>query len=140
MIEGLLSAVVRWATAHPDVLAVALVGSHARGCATPTSDVDLVVIAVDPQRFLQETDWTTAFGVVTRQAVEHWGVVTSLRVWYEGGPEVEFGLTGAEWVAEPLDAGTRQVVSEGIRVLFDREGLLASAVRRSPPEAWDECM
>lgn len=55
MIERFLSAVVQWASAQPDIVAVALVGSHARGTAKPTSDVDLVILTSCPQRYLQAT-------------------------------------------------------------------------------------
>ncbi|MBN1315772.1 MAG: nucleotidyltransferase domain-containing protein, partial [Anaerolineales bacterium] len=44
MVEQFLSAVVTWASAKPDIVAVALVGSHARGTSGPGSDVDLVIL------------------------------------------------------------------------------------------------
>lgn len=137
MIDGLCSAVARWARARSDVMALALVGSHARGSAKPTSDVDFVIIAAHPQRYLDDTCWTATFGVAAGQALEDWGKVQSLRVWYAGGPEVEFGFTTSEWVAYPMDAGTRRVIAEGIKILFDREAWLASAIRRSLPHALD---
>ncbi len=137
MIEGLCSAVARWAGAQSDITAVAVVGSHAIGNAKPGSDVDLVIITARPQCYLDDTGWTAMFGVVDRQALEDWGKVKSLRVWYAGGPEVEFGFTTSEWVVYPIDAGTRRVISEGIKILFDREAWLASAIRRSLPHALD---
>jgi len=128
MIERFLSAVVQWASAQPDIVAVALVGSHARGTAEPTSDVDVVILTGCPQRYLQATDWATTFGSIAEQAMEDWGKVTSLRVWYEGGEEVEFGITTPEWVAHPIDEGTWSVISDGIRILFDRHDCLAAAI------------
>ena len=104
-------------------------GSHARGTAEPTSDVDLVILSSRPQRYLQAAEWTTTFGQVARQAIEDWGKVTSLRVWYESGDEVEFGITTPEWAAQPLDEGTRRVISGGMRILLDPHGLLAGAIR-----------
>ena len=131
MIEQFLSAVVRWASAQPDIRAVALVGSHARGAAKSTSDVDLVILTTCPRRYLEDTGWATRFGTVARQQLEDWGKVTSLRVWYQDGEEVEFGITTPDWVAQPIDEGTRRVISGGIRVLFDREDCLASAISGS---------
>ena len=128
MIERFLSAVVRWASAQPDIVAVALVGSYARGTANPTSDVDLVILTTCPQRYLQATNWATTFGPVAEQAIEDWGKVTSLRVWYEDGDEVEFGITTPEWVTHPIDEGTRRVISNGMRILFDRHEYLAAAI------------
>jgi predicted nucleotidyltransferase len=129
MIERFLSSVVQWASTQPDIIAVGLVGSHARGTAKPTSDVDLVILTNRPQRYLQATDWATRFGPIVNQAIEDWGMVTSVRVWYEGGEEVEFGITTPAWAALPLDEGTRKIISDGIRILFDRHDELAAAIR-----------
>jgi aminoglycoside 6-adenylyltransferase len=52
-------------------------------------------------------------------------MVTSLRVYYTEGLEVEFGMTTLAWAAVPVDPGTRHVVAHGMRILWDREGLLA---------------
>lgn len=128
MIERFLSEVVQWASDQPDIVAVALVGSYARGTARPTSDVDLVILTSCPEQYLQVTDWTATFGPIAKQAIEHWGEVTSLRVWYEWGKEVEFGITTPAWIAHPIDEGTWKVVSDGIRILFDRHDYLATAI------------
>jgi predicted nucleotidyltransferase len=125
-IQAFLYEVVRWAEARPDMRAVTLVGSYARGAATPESDVDLVLITTQPEAYLEDADWVRAFGEIERQQIEDYGKVTSLRVWYADGKEVEFGLTSPSWVAQPLDEGTRQVIAEGMRILFDPSGLLQS--------------
>lgn len=114
-----------WVQSQPDVLAAALVGSHARGTASPTSDVDLVILARDPQKYLSDQSWINRFGEPLRTQMEDYGRLTSLRVWYQSGLEVEFGLTGADWAARPLDAGTRRVIGDGMRVLFERQPLLS---------------
>jgi hypothetical protein len=54
--------------------------------------------------------------------------VTSVRAWYVDGTEVEFGLATVEWATSP-DQGTRRVVKDGLRVLLDRDGALASIPR-----------
>jgi predicted nucleotidyltransferase len=104
---------------------VALVGSYARNAATETSDVDLVLLARRPEMFLQDTNWVQHFEIVEHQQLEDYGRVTSIRVWYTGGLEVEYGLTDETWVATPLDEGTRRVISDGMRILFEREPLLS---------------
>lgn len=114
----------RWLGSQPEIQAVALVGSCARGEATNASDLDLIIIASDPTKYLAEPDWVKQFGSVSRTHVEHYGKVTSLRVWYADGMEVEYGLTDVTWAAIPLDEGTRKVVSDGIQVLFERKPML----------------
>jgi len=101
------------------------VGSHARGTATDASDVDLVVLANDPQRYLQDRSWVETLGEVVRQDVEQYGNVVSLRVHSQDQFEVEFGLTYPHWAAGPLDPGTQEVVAAGMKVLFERGPLLS---------------
>ena len=127
-VESFLRAVVAWAEELADVRAVALVGSRARHSATETSDVDLVILLHDPSSYWHDTTWTGRFGLVSRHRLEHYGRVTSVRVWYVDGLEVEFGLTDESWAALPLDEGTRRVVADGIRVLFEHEALLSQCV------------
>jgi hypothetical protein len=117
---------VEWAADHPAVRAAALVGSWARGAAHAGSDIDLILIVTDPADFLQQAAWLNTFGVVERVMREDWGLVQSRRVYYQGGPEVEFGITTAEWAGtSPVDAGTARVVHDGLRILVDPDGLLA---------------
>ena len=124
-IQPFLDDFTRWASAQPDIQAAALVGSYARGAATETSDVDLVILADTPDLYLQNTEWLRRFGTVLRQQIEDYGLLTSIRVWYSNGLEVEYGLTGLQWVAQPLDAGTRRVIADGMRVLFERGPVLS---------------
>jgi len=123
VVEDLMRALRAWAEAEPSVEAVALVGSHARGDARPDSDVDLIVLSAEPARLLHDRDWVTRFGPVQSASLEDWGRVTSLRVRYEDGLELEFGIAAPEWATHP-DVGTRRVVSDGLRVLWDPRGLL----------------
>jgi hypothetical protein len=49
-----------------------------------------------------------------------------VRAWFADGLEVEFGFTTPDWAAAPLDEGTRRVVRDGLRVLFDRADALTA--------------
>jgi predicted nucleotidyltransferase len=121
-----------WASTQADVLAAALVGSHARGEATPDSDVDLVLLVEDPERYSGHPGWVERFGRVANRQIEDYGLVTSLRVWYEDGLEVEYGLTSAQWTAPPIDAGTLRTIREGMRILFERGDFLSRAAAEIP--------
>jgi predicted nucleotidyltransferase len=121
-VERFLNALVAWAAEEAGVETVLLVGSHARGAATPASDVDLLLLVTDPRAYVEDPGWAGAFGAVERSAVEDWGKVISLRVWYADGPEVEFGFATPDWMASPFDDGTRKVLEDGFRVLYRRSG------------------
>ena len=122
---------MRWASARTDIQALALVGSFARDAATTSSDVDLVIVTDDPQKYLTHTEWTEDFGSVITKQLEDYRTLRSLRVWYKSGLEVEYGFTTPAWAQSPLDEGTRQVIEDGMRVLFERMPLLSPHVTRT---------
>lgn len=121
----LISAAEAWCAARPDIEAAALLGSHARGQARASSDIDLLLLSRNWPDFLLDTAWIEHFGAVELTQLEDYGAVKSLRVWYLNGPEVEFSFSGPEWASLPLDPGTLDVVRGGLRILYDPAGLLA---------------
>jgi len=116
---------MRWATKRKDIRAAALVGSYAREEMETDSDIDLVIITESPQKYINNTEWIRVFGKSIAQKVEEYGKLTSLRVWYESGLEIEYGFTSREWIQNPLDRGTKEVIEDGLRVLFEKEKLLS---------------
>ncbi len=124
--QNFLAKIKTWAAEQPDIQGVVLVGSYARGAARPDSDVDLVVLTTNPKRYLDSCAFAEKFGPVSSWQKEDWGAVTSLRVWYQDGLEVEYGVSLPAWAALPLDPGTLQVVSDGMQIIFDRDGSITS--------------
>ncbi|MFH2038532.1 MAG: nucleotidyltransferase domain-containing protein [Chloroflexota bacterium] len=124
-IEQFLHDITTWASARSDLLALAVVGSYARGAATATSDLDLVLITTHPDQYLHNQAWVQQFGAVEKQQVEEYGLLTSLRAWYSDGLEVEFGITDESWAALPLDEGSHRVIANGMRILFEKDCLLS---------------
>lgn len=78
-IERFLDTVTRWARQQPDVVALVLVGSYARGAGTSSSDIDLVLLTDQPDNYLKSTEWVKVFGHPQGQSTEVWGKVTSDR-------------------------------------------------------------
>ncbi|MGE5221950.1 MAG: aminoglycoside 6-adenylyltransferase [Omnitrophica WOR_2 bacterium] len=118
-IQNYLDQVCQWAAGRLDLKAVTLVGSYARDAAKATSDIDIVLLVDNPSRYLEDTGWTHLFGKVFQKQVEDYGKVTSVRIWYEDGREVEYGLTTPDWASLPLDEGTKNVIDDGMLVLYD---------------------
>ncbi len=123
--EDFINQVIDWAKSEEGVLGVALVGSHARGEARLDSDIDFVIISSDPCRYVDDSSWICSFGEIKSCKTEDWGILTSLRVFFIDGLEVEFGLSSLEWVAIPPESGTAEVVADGMKILLDANGLLA---------------
>jgi len=127
-VESLLRSATQWAESDSRVVGLLLVGSHARGAARENSDVDLVLLSRAPQDLIRDRSWVGAFGAVASVSQEDYGRLTSVRVHYADGSEVEFGVTDTEWASLPLDSGTRHVLIGGARLLYDGTGHLGQAL------------
>ena len=131
-VDSLLQLVVAWAETRADIVGVGLVGSWAYGNARPDSDVDFVLITSTPEAFrhndgwLRELDWPSAGFRVARWHDEDYGPLWSRHIMLAPPGEVECGFALPAWAAtEPMDGGTREVVSHALRVLLDKEGYFA---------------
>ena len=130
--ETIIQAVLVWAVTRNTIRAVALVGSRARGDATPNSDIDLVLMVVDPESFRADQSWLNAINwkpmglwpSTWRDA--QYGDLWSRHVCLGDGCEVEFGFAPLSWAnCSPLKPGAKRVVSNGCRSLYDPDALLA---------------
>lgn len=136
-VELIVQVVLAWATAQSKIQAVALVGSHARGTARSDSDIDLMLLATDPDAFrayntwVAEIDWH-AIGIRPHKwQDEDYGAAWSRQVWLtDRCVQVELTFASLSWSgADPPDVGTRRVISDGCRILHDPDGLLACLCR-----------
>lgn len=119
-----------WAAARDDLRALALVGSQARGTAGPDSDIDLILLAVDPAAYRADTAWLHDIawpgGPLNGWHDADYGAVWSRHVTLESGHEVELSFAMPGWAAtDPVDPGTRRVVGGGLTIFLDRDGALA---------------
>jgi predicted nucleotidyltransferase len=143
-LPGAVGAVVAAATrlpeAEPGIVAVGLAGSWARGVGRADSDVDLVVLTTDPGRLLESTAWFTAFGPDAELIrCRRFGAITERRLRLPDGLVVEVGIGAPSWAAtDPVDEGTRRVVHDGFRPVYDPAAMLErliERVSRKAPEA-----
>lgn len=129
-IRSFLETLSHWAKAQPDIRAVTLVGSFARGAAREDSDVDVVLMTETPQRYLQDAAWLNTFGQVASITDEDWGMVQSRRTFYSDGFEIEFSITTPKWASiDPLDEGTRRVIADGAQILYDPDSIAAALIQ-----------
>ena len=62
------------------------------------------------------------FGEIERLRNETWGAVKTIRATYKTGPEIEYNFAAPSWAGIPVESGTRQVVNDGMKILFDPKG------------------
>ena len=137
-VNSFLQKVNAWAEKQPDLLALALVGSYARGEASDGSDLDLVLICRYPDDYLDDPDWAAEFGTITQITREAWGKVTSLRVHYADEIEVEFGIADPGWGSDPNDQGDAGVIKDGLIILYDVDDHLTKKIQSFPPYSVQE--
>lgn len=132
-VDEVLATVVEWA-GRSDVQAVGLIGSWARDAAHLTSDVDVIVLTDVPDLGGELTEVLKAVAVLRRQ---QWGpYLNEVRLARPSGLEVEVGVTATKWAAtDPVDPGTRRVVTDGMRILYDPDLILTRLQAACGPEA-----
>jgi uncharacterized protein len=129
----IIDLVTRWAARQGDVVALLLVGSYARGAAGPDSDIDLVLLTNDEARYSRDA-WARRLGFDDPIRVRSWGPISERRYVTASGLEVEIGIGTPDWAGvDPVDPGTRRVVSDGARSLHDPTGLLGRLLRACRP-------
>ncbi len=121
MLEAFLVALKSYAEEKNAIECILLVGSYARGTNREDSDIDVVIITSQKKALLENPDFTASFGSVSEQQTEYYGACTSLRVYYQDGKEVEFGIVEPSWLEKPLDAGTDRVLDDGYKVILDKK-------------------
>lgn len=125
-VGALIARLDGWARGRAEVVAVGLVGSWARGEARMDSDLDVVLLAEDREPFVRDDAWVRALGGTGLVRTRGWGPVTERRFVLPSGFEVELGVAPPTWAAaDPVDGGTRRVVTDGMSIVYDPEGLLA---------------
>jgi aminoglycoside 6-adenylyltransferase len=128
--EELLTRFVAWAEARPDVRGAFLVGSYARSerPADESSDLDIAMLATQPERYLANTDWLAEIGTAWLTFLE--GNIAGgkeRRVLFEGGLDVDFSVFSPQQFQQAVRdiPSVLDVVCRGVRVLVDKDGIAA---------------
>jgi uncharacterized protein len=148
-VSTLVFAVAGWVEREPDLRALAVAGSWARGTAQPDSDCDLLILTTRLARFRGDT-WLGALGleregfriIACEPAV--YGMAQSWHLQLEPGDALELCFADTSWAAaDPVDPGTRWVITDGLRTVVDKDGgfrrlvsALAADSVRLPPAPW----
>ena len=98
------------------------------------SDVDVVLLVDDVAPYVSSDQWTREIGAERIVGTMSWGAITERRLALQPGLELDVAIGTPDWACvDPIDAGTRRVVSDGIRILHDPEGLLDAVLRQAQP-------
>jgi aminoglycoside 6-adenylyltransferase len=141
--ERLTQKFVTWARAEPNIRAAIVIGSRARTDhpADGWADLDIIVFTTDVERYIISADWVENVGVHWLSFVERTpGGGRERRVLFDGGLDVDFALNPAADLAHlakgPISPDVTDVIRRGVRVLVDKDDLLAQLDTRdlqAPP-------
>ncbi|MGB3694665.1 MAG: nucleotidyltransferase domain-containing protein [Spirulinaceae cyanobacterium] len=130
-IEPILAQVTQWASMDVNIIALALVGSYAKGDFRFDSDIDLMFLTPDPlifknsQTWIKEIDWQYLDLTIKAWEDINYGVVWSRHIYFTNQTEIEFSFGFLSWASiNPLEIGTFRVVNNGCRILYDPKCLL----------------
>jgi uncharacterized protein len=133
--DAIISAVADWAVVRDDIRAIALVGSWARGNPHQVSDIDLILLSDLANEYRRLRKWLTEIDFMMagyrQQSSESatYGVVWSRHIHLLPKAEVELTFAKCSWARTgPVDSGTRTVVKDAFRIIFDKDGILAKLV------------
>ena len=119
-----------WAEVQKHIQGAAVVGSFARGDFHLNSDVDLVIISMNKEKTIQCILSEFMPDAIDDHRLEDWGpFLASLRIFYDNGLEVEYGVATNAWVMQPLDQGTKNVAEKGFKILLDKEAVFSSVIK-----------
>ena len=131
-----------WAEHEENVRTAIVIGSRARTDhpADEWSDLDIIVLARDPEPYWQTKEWLSAVGTPWLSFVEPSpdGGSIEHRVLFAGGLDVDFALGSASGFQQMLEAGippdVTDIIRRGIRFLVDKDNM-AALLPDLPPTA-----
>ncbi len=146
--DALLDRFVTWASARRDIRAAAIIGSRARADhpADEWSDIDIVLVATHPDRYLQDANWLKHIGNPWLTCAARVEGQTFRAAWFESEAKLDFIIVSSRSMrvaAAVLRLVTRfpglkrflpktlsyqlatfsETISRGMRVLIDKESV-----------------
>jgi len=132
---AILRIVADWAVSHEDIRAMALIGSWARGDAHQGSDIDLLLLSDRAAEYRLCWEWLgeisfeeAGYRILSSEDTSY-GIVWSRHIVLMPRAKVELTFAPCSWArTDPVDFGTRSIVKDAFRIVFDKDGALERVV------------
>lgn len=136
-VKLIIEKVTQWASHRTDLIAVALVGSWARGLARIDSDIDLMFLTANSSSFRQDETWMNEISwAIISAEIDDWedkdyGILWSRHIYLDDKTVIEFSFGFPSWASvDPIDAGTFRVINDGCQILYDPKNVLSQLVNK----------
>jgi uncharacterized protein len=132
--NAIVRMVADWSVNHEDIRAMAVVGSWARGDPHQGSDIDLLLLSDRAPEYRLRWEWLTeipfegaGYHVLSSEDASY-GVVWSRHITLLPTAKVE-SFAQCSWArTDPVDLGTRSIVTDAFEIIFDKDGRLAGVI------------
>ena len=132
---AILRIVADWAVSHEDIRAMALIGSWARGDPHQGSDIDLLLLSDRAAEYRLCWEWLgeisfegAGYRILSSEDTSY-GIVWSRHIVLMPRAKVELTFAPCSWArTDPVDLGTRSIVKDAFKIVFDKDGALERVV------------
>jgi aminoglycoside 6-adenylyltransferase len=126
--KEIMNKVILWGEREDDIRAIFVVGSMARSDkpADEWSDMDLVIVSSDFEKWLRNGEWICNFGNPQISFLEGTpvGNLIERRVMFEGASSVDFNFLKLEIAKTFLSSEEVQgVIARGVKILLDKDSI-----------------
>lgn len=134
-ITRLLNELVQTLSHQNIVRGIILVGSYARGDNRDNSDVNVIILADDPQEFFKKIEFFKHFGNIFSVENSRKGIL-SFKIACHEDTEIQLSIVPCIWAqAEPIDPETLKVILNGVSILWDPRGQLEKLINLCQKQA-----
>ncbi|MFV0298124.1 MAG: hypothetical protein ACK5JT_18630 [Hyphomicrobiaceae bacterium] len=134
--EKILQAMKNWSCGNRHIRGMAVVGSwDDEDRAHAEAHLDMVFVVEEPDRFrscelwMREIDWNAAALGEGRWSDCDAGCGCARHLSFDDGTRVEVSFVPRSWAeVDPIDAATRRIAGNGMRVVHDPDGLLGRLI------------
>jgi nucleotidyltransferase-like protein len=124
--------VAKWVRRNANTRALGMVGSWARGNPRPDSDLDLLILARNPELYFTDDSLlakigfaTTGYQVLSRAVVDY-GARRSHKLGLSPDAAVELIFAPLNWANfDPVEPGSARIARDGLCILVDKDRLFS---------------
>lgn len=135
--ESTIHDIIIFAKENPDIIAIIMIGSHTRKIkpADIYSDMDLIICTINPDKYINNSNWLNNFGNVVCSFIETtFDGEKERRALYDDNRDIDFpiqSLNSEESIDFLKNPNLLAVLNKGYRVIYDKTKLIKKNIEIS---------
>lgn len=107
-----------------NAIGAAVIGAHAHGELEDDWNMRFIIVTTDIEHYFENNNWAGHFTRVLSVEREDHAGFTRMNLKYRSGAMFELNFVSPDWAALPVNDETRRIVTDGMRILHDPQGVL----------------